>query len=119
MTLGLTLVLPTPGNEHLIPSPSIYPSFGSIYDRFIPRRRYGTKLASPALSYLAEVDKGETTFAWLLLPTTRGVLSGASTKVMSENSTHVVVLVEYEFPPPAIGRTRENVTVDVRPALVK
>jgi hypothetical protein len=73
---------------------------------------YGTKLASSALSYLADVAKGDTTFAWLLLPSD-GATTRAQARVCSENATHVVVEVQYDFPPPAIGRVQRNVTVDV------
>ena len=73
---------------------------------------YGTKLPSSALSYLADVEKGDTTFAWLLRP--GGVATaGAQARVCSENATHVVVEVRYDFPAPAIGRIERNVTVEV------
>ena len=75
---------------------------------------YGTKIASPTISHLADVGQGETTFAWLLVPTRRGIPSGAAATVTQENGTHVVVTVVYEFPPPAIGSIKENITVDVR-----
>jgi hypothetical protein len=73
---------------------------------------YGTKLVSSALSYLGDVAKGDTTFAWLLLPS-EGVTAGTRARVCSENATHVVVEVLYDFPPPAIGRVERNVTVEV------
>lgn len=73
---------------------------------------YGTKLASSALSYIADVGKGDTTFAWLLIPS-HGATGGTRARVCSENATHVVVEIRYDFPPPAIGRVERNVTVEV------
>ena len=74
---------------------------------------YGTKLASPALSFTTTVGKGVSTFAWLLVATRSGAHSAAVVSVPSENATHVEVHYEYEVAPPAAGRVEGTVVVEI------
>eukprot|EP00038_Savillea_parva_P002878 m.118600 g.118600 ORF g.118600 m.118600 type:complete len:134 (-) comp10987_c0_seq1:165-566(-) len=57
---------------------------------------YGTYASSPTLVYGASVAEGNSTFAWLLVPTHNGAPSGATASIAGINDTHVTVEVEVD-----------------------
>lgn len=56
----------------------------------------GSFSPSPAVSYTAKVPAGNSTFAWLLLPTARGNSRRAAATIQSTNATHAVVAVDVD-----------------------
>lgn len=56
----------------------------------------GSFSPSPALSYTAQVPAGNSTFAWLLLPTAQGKSRRAAATIQSTNATHAVVAVDVD-----------------------